>query len=153
MANSKPFLPPRWVIGLAWAVHRAIYRLSGGRRGLRPPTGTTHGHMRVHTIGRRSGEERIAILGYYEDGPNLFTLAMNGWGEPEPAWWLNLQAHPEAMLDLADGRREITARAAVGDERERLWSAMRQVEPNLDGYAARRSRETAVVVFEPRRPT
>ena len=34
------------------------------------------------------------VIGYYEDGPDLVTLAMNGWAEPEPAWWLNLQAHP-----------------------------------------------------------
>jgi deazaflavin-dependent oxidoreductase (nitroreductase family) len=106
--------------------------------------------MRIHTIGRRTGEHRTAILGYYEDGPNVFTLAMNGWGEPEPAWWLNLQAHPDATLDLPDGSREITARAAEGEERDRLWAEMRQHEPKLDGYAARRPNGTAVVVFEPR---
>jgi deazaflavin-dependent oxidoreductase (nitroreductase family) len=75
---------------------------------------------------------------------------MNGWGEADPAWWLNLQAHPDATIDLAGGAREIRARAATGEERTRLWSAMKQLEPNLDGYAARRSRDTAVVVFEPR---
>jgi deazaflavin-dependent oxidoreductase (nitroreductase family) len=120
--------------------------------GLRPPSTKTYGMLRIHTIGRRTGERRTAILGYFEDGPNLFTLAMNGWGEPEPAWWLNLQAHPDATIDLPTGSRQITARAASGDERARLWSSMRQLEPNLDGYAARRSRETAVVVFEPRTP-
>jgi deazaflavin-dependent oxidoreductase (nitroreductase family) len=150
LAESKPFLPPRWFIRVAWAVHRAIYRVTGGRRGLRPPTPKTYGLMRIHTIGRRSGEPRIAILGYYEDGPNLFTLAMNGWGEPEPAWWLNLQAHPTATIDLQNGSRAITAREATGDERTRLWSSMRQLEPNLDAYATRRPTETAVVVFEPR---
>jgi deazaflavin-dependent oxidoreductase (nitroreductase family) len=108
--------------------------------------------LRLHTVGRRSGEPRVAILGYFEDGPNLFTLAMNGWGEPEPAWWLNLQAHPDATLDLPDGPRDVTARAATGDERERLWSAMSRVEPNLDAYAERRPQGTAVVVFEPRTP-
>jgi len=106
--------------------------------------------LRIHTIGRRSGTERIAILGYFEDGPNLFTLAMNGWGKPEPAWWLNLQTHPEATIELPEGSREIRARAATGEERERLWAEMRRLEPNLDDYAARRQRETAVVVFEPR---
>ena len=148
--TRRPFLPPRWFIRAAWAVHRAIYRLSGGRRGLRPPTPATYGILGIHTIGRRSGVERMAMLGYFEDGPNLFTLAMNGWGEPEPAWWLNLQAHPNATIDLPDGSREIRARAATGDERARLWAEMRRREPNLDGYAERRHRETAVVVFEPR---
>jgi len=148
--TRRPFLPPRWFIRTAWAVHRAIYRLSGGRRGLRPPTPATYGMLRIHTIGRRSGEERIAILGYFEDGPNLFTMAMNGWGAPEPAWWLNLQAHPDARIELPDGPREIRARAATGEERDRLWAEMRRREPNLDAYAARRHGETAVVVFEPR---
>jgi F420H(2)-dependent quinone reductase len=111
-SERKPFLPPRWFIRLAWAVHRAIYRVTGGRRGLRPPTPRTYGLMRIHTVGRRSGAKRTAILGYFEDGPNLFTLAMNGWGEPEPAWWLNLQADPDATLDLPDGQRSIRARGA-----------------------------------------
>src|SRR5437879_5390415 len=101
--TRRPFLPPRWFIRAAWAVHRAIYRLSGRRRGLRPPTPATYGMLRIHTIGRRSGTERIAILGYFEDGPNLFTLAMTGWCEPEPAWSRNLQAHPDATSQLQNG--------------------------------------------------
>jgi hypothetical protein len=91
------------------------------------------------------------ILGYYEDGSNLVSMAMNGWGAPEPAWWLNLQTCPEAVVDLAGGiRREVLGRAAVGEERERLWQRWRELEDNLDGYAARRPRDTAVVVLEPR---
>jgi deazaflavin-dependent oxidoreductase (nitroreductase family) len=56
--------------------------------------------VRLTTVGRRSGEPRTVIVGYYEDGPNLLTMAMNGWGAPEPAWWLNLQAHPETVVVL-----------------------------------------------------
>jgi len=147
---KRPFLPPRWFIRVAWAVHRAIYRFSGGRRGLGPPTEKTYGLMRLHTIGRQSRKPRVAILGYFEDGSHLFTLAMNGWGEPEPAWWLNLQADPEVTIDLHDGTRRFHAYEATGDERARLWSAMAKVETNLDAYATRRPRGTAVVVFEPR---
>ena len=149
-SSERPPLPPRWFIRLAWAVHRALYRATGGRRGLRPPTDKTYGMMRIHTIGRKSGTARTAILGYIEDGSNLFTLAMNGWGEPEPAWWLNLQAHPDATIDLPDGPRGIHARAADGEERDRLWAKMRRIEPRIDAYATRRPNETAVVVFEPR---
>ena len=148
---GKASLPPRWFIRVAWLVHRALYRITGGRFGLRKPTPKTFGMMRIHTIGRRSGEKRMAILGYYEDGPNLYTMAMNGWGEAEPAWWLNLQAHPDATIQLPDGPREITARAASGEERTRLWAQMVRAEPNLDTWAARRPKGTAVVIFEPRR--
>jgi deazaflavin-dependent oxidoreductase (nitroreductase family) len=105
--------------------------------------------MRVTTIGRRTGRGRPVIVGYFEDGPNLVTLAMNGWGDAEPAWWLNLQAHPDVTVDLVDGSRQVTARAAHGDERDRLWDRWRQIDRHLDAYAARRSMETAVVVLEP----
>jgi hypothetical protein len=78
-------------------------------------------------------------------------MAMNGWGAPEPAWWLNLQADPRAVVDLAGGvRREVLGRAATGDERKRLWQRWREIDRNLDAYAARRPRETAVVILEPR---
>ena len=60
-------------------------------------------------------------MGYVEDGLNLVTPAMNGWAQPEPAWWLNLQAHPEATVELLDGPRKVIARAAIGEERARLW--------------------------------
>ena len=107
--------------------------------------------MRLTTIGRRTGRARPVILGYFEDGPNLVTMAMNGWGDAEPAWWLNLQAHPDATAGAVDGPRQVTGRAAQGDERERLWARWRQIDKNLDAYAARRSMQTAVVVLEPRR--
>mgnify|MGYP001788523073 FL=1 len=107
--------------------------------------------MRLTTTGRRSGEKRSVILGYYEDGPNLVTMAMNGWGEGEPAWWLNLLTNPDATVDLADGRRVVSAAAAEGAERARLWACFQEMgDENLDEFAKLRSTETAVVVLSPR---
>ncbi|MGH2381064.1 MAG: nitroreductase family deazaflavin-dependent oxidoreductase, partial [Candidatus Limnocylindria bacterium] len=66
-----PKLPPRWFIRTAWIVHRAIFRVTGGRLGLwRPEAGGKFGTMRLRSVGRRSGQLRVAIVGYYEDGPN-----------------------------------------------------------------------------------
>ena len=89
------------------------------------------------------------MVGYFEDGPNLVTLAMNGWADPEPAWWLNLQAHPEAKVEVKGGTRRVTGHAAKGEERDRLWKQWQEIDENLDAYATRRSRETAVVILEP----
>jgi deazaflavin-dependent oxidoreductase (nitroreductase family) len=144
-------LPPRFVIRAFWTIHRAIHRLSGGRLGLRPASDTTWGMMRLKTIGRKSGRERSAILGYYEDGPNLVTMAMNGWGEPEPAWWLNLQARPETTVELHDRTIPVRGRAATAEERPRLWELWRRYDgDDLDAWASRRPGETAVVILEPR---
>ena len=149
-SRQKAWLPPRWFVTTAWKLHRAIYRRSGGRRGLWAPKPGKWGTLRLTVPGRASGVERSVILGYLEDGPSLHTMAMNGWGAAEPQWWLNLQAHPEAEVDLVDGRRSVVARAATGDERARLWERWREVDRKLDAYATRRPAETAVVVLEPR---
>ena len=143
-------VPPRVFVRSAWVLHRALLRFSGGRIGLRPPTATSFGMMRLTTIGRRSGQSRTAIVGYYEDGPNLVTLAMNGWAEAEPAWWLNLQAQPDTIVELKDGPRAVHARAAEGEERDRLWARWGEFSDDYDAWAAMRSGQTAVVVLEPR---
>lgn len=148
-SESTPWLQPRWFIVLFWKVHRALFRVTRGHLGLWAARDRRWGAMRLTTIGRRSGRERSVILGYLEDGPNLVTLAMNGWGEGEPAWWLNLQARPQARVRLTNGPRQVVAHAATGQERARLWDRWRSVDKNLDGYARLRSTQTAVVVLEP----
>ncbi len=143
-------LPPRWFIRLFWVVQRAVCSVTGGRLGLRTATANHQGMMRLRTVGRRTGEERKAILAYFEDGPDLVTMAMNGWADAEPAWWLNLQAHPDVTVDLPGGSRTVRGRAADTDERPRLWDRWATYDEGLDAYAARRSRETAVVILSPR---
>jgi len=142
-------VPPRVFVRTAWVLHRALLRFSGGRVGLRPP-GKAFGMLRLETIGRRSGQPRVAIVGYLEDGRNLVTLAMNGWAEAEPAWWLNLQAQPNTTVELKDGLRAVRGRAAEGEERDRLWARWGEFSPDYDAWAAMRSGRTAVVVLEPR---
>ena len=142
-------VPPRWFVRLFWSAHRGLYRVTGGRVGLRRAKANRWGMARLTTIGRRTGQERNVMIGYLEEGPNLVTMAMNGWAEAEPAWWLNLQAHPEATVDVADGRRTVMGRAAEGEERARLWDRWRELNDNLDAEAALRSVETAVVILEP----
>jgi deazaflavin-dependent oxidoreductase (nitroreductase family) len=106
--------------------------------------------MSLTTTGRRSGRPRTVIVAYLEDGPNLIVLAMNGWDDGHPAWWLNLQAHPDAVIRLP-GRPEQAARAheAEGVERERLWARWLELEPETKVYAARHDVRTPVVILEP----
>jgi deazaflavin-dependent oxidoreductase (nitroreductase family) len=144
---------PRSLVRTIWSVHRAVYSLTRGRFGLRQATDRQWGMLRLRTVGRKSGKERVAIVGFLRDGRNMVTPAMNGWLDPEPAWWLNLQAYPDATVELPDGSlRAVTARAAVGDERSRLWAKWVGLGSSAfsDAHAATRSRETALVILEPR---
>ena len=148
--ERSPWLPPRWFVRVAWVVHRALYRITAGKYALRTVTPKLWGMLRLTVVGRRTGKERNVILAYIEDGPDLVLMPMNGWADPEPAWWLNLQAHPQAVVEMPKGeRRTVTARLASDDERARLWPAYARVSKGLDGYATRRSRETKLVILEP----
>ena len=150
-ARRPPRVPPPWFVHTAWRVHRALYRISGGRFLWTPSNKRGWGALRLTTVGRTSGQQRTVILGYLEDGADLVTLAMNGWEEGHPAWWLNLQAHPDAVVRLAgQDPRPVRARAATGEERDRLWQRWGAINADLDAYAGRRSTETPVVVLEPR---
>lgn len=133
-----------------WHGHRAVLRATRGRVGLWRPRPGRYGVLRLTTTGRRTGQPRHVLVGYLEDGDDLVALAMNGWGAAEPAWWLNLQVEPDAVVRTRDGELVVRARPAVGSERDRLWARWTEVDAGLDGYAARRPGETAVVVLTPR---
>lgn len=156
--SRPPRLVPPWLIRFIGTVHHAFYRLTGGRLGLSRPKPDRWGTMCLTTVGRRTGKERAAMLGYFEDGPNLVALAVNGWADADPAWWLNLQAHPDAKVELPTGPRAVRAHAAEGEERTRLWAQWRDLGDrsgetlmaDIDRHLTRLSREPAVVVLEPR---
>jgi deazaflavin-dependent oxidoreductase (nitroreductase family) len=149
--TPAPKTPPAWFVHTAWRVHRALYKISGGRFLWTTTSKRGWGAMRLTATGRKSGEERSVIVGYIEDGPNLVTLAMNGWDEGHPSWWLNVEAHPDAIVRLMRQQpRQVQARAATGEERDRLWQRWVEIDPNLLAHAGGRSTETPVVVLEPR---
>ena len=149
--NQAPKLPATWFMHAFWRMHRAVYRVSGGHFLWTPASKRGWGALHLTTIGRKSGKERSVIVGYIEDGPNIITLAMNGWEDGDPAWWRNIEAHPDAVVRLPHQKaRPVHARAAIGEERERLWRRWAEIDVGLDALARRRSTETHVVILEPR---
>ena len=150
-AGKPPRHPPPWFVHAAWRVHRALYRLSGGRFLWAASNKRGWGALQLTTIGRKSGQERSVIIGYIEEGPSLVAIAMNGWDEGSPAWWLNLEAHPDAVVRLTgEDPRPVRARLAAADERDRLWQRWVAVDPRIEAFSGQRSTETPVVVLEPR---
>jgi deazaflavin-dependent oxidoreductase (nitroreductase family) len=150
-STDAPKLPPAWFKHAFWRVHRLLHRVSGGRFLWTPASKRGWGALRLTTTGRRSGQPRTVIIGYIEDGPNLVTMAMNGWDEGHPNWWLNVEANPDATVRLAHEKpRPVRARAVSGDERDRLWKRWAEIDTGLDAYASSRRAVTPVVVLEPR---
>ena len=68
--EKPPRLPPRWFIRTVWKLHRGIYRITGGSLGLWRPKPSGWGTSRLTTTGRRTGQPRSVMIGYFTDGPN-----------------------------------------------------------------------------------
>ena len=132
---------------LMWSMHRRIYRATGGRLG-----GSISG-MKVlilTTTGRKSGQERATPLMHFEDDGRYVVVASNA-GEPrDPAWWLNLKAKPEASVQIGRDEQPVRATEAEGQERDRLWKRLIDINDDYAVYEERTDRRIPVVLLDPR---
>jgi deazaflavin-dependent oxidoreductase (nitroreductase family) len=129
------------------ALHRVLYHVSGGRIGGRLwdlPV------VLLTTTGRKSGKQRTVPLCALRDGDDVVVIASYGGLDQPPAWWLNLEANPNAELLSGRTRRTVTARNADPDERGRLWAAVTARAPGYLEYERRTTREIPVVILQPR---
>ena len=65
-------MPPRWFVVFFWHAHRLLLRLTRGRLGLWRPKQGGWGALRLTTTGRRTGQPRQVVVGYFEDGDFVF---------------------------------------------------------------------------------
>ncbi len=141
---------PRWFATRATRVHGFLLRLTRGRLARR--NWFFAPRMRVlalTTIGRRSGSRRTTALGYVRDGDAFALVASNSGLQSPPAWWLNLQANPEAEINVAGECVRVLSREATREEHDRLWPRFLAVFPGLEEYRRYTTREFPVVWLEP----
>ncbi len=135
--------------GLRWAgkMNVPVYRATRGR--LMGKVGNAPVLLLTST-GRRSGQQRTAPVVYMADGDDVVVIGSNAGNKNEPGWSFNLKAHPEAHVEIGGEERDVRARVAAGEERERLWKAMNEQYAGFDDYEAKTNRDIAVFVLEPR---
>ena len=129
------------------SMHGRLYRLTGGRFLPKWAEGTDV--MSITTTGRKSGRKRSTAIVYLEDGDSLVVVPSNAGSDTTPAWWLNLQANPEAEVQVKGKRRRVRARRATREEAERLWPRLRESYSAFDTYRSFTQREQPVVLLEP----
>jgi deazaflavin-dependent oxidoreductase (nitroreductase family) len=129
------------------AEHIRVFRETKGERGYHWH-GTTI--LLLTTTGRSSGQERTAPLIHRTDDGRWVVVASKGGAPEHPGWYKNLEANPEATIELPGETVPVRARVAEGEERQRLWSLMTEVWPSYDDYQRKTEREIPVVVLERR---
>lgn len=125
--------------------HVRRYRETDGREG--------HDWQGTHTLiltttGRRSGQERSTPLIYGRHGDDYLVVASKGGADEPPAWYLNLDADPEAQIQVKADRFKVHARPATAEEKPGLWRTMTNQWPAYDEYQRKTKREIPVVVLE-----
>lgn len=128
------------------ALHRACYRLSGGRLGRRLTR--TAPTLLLTTIGRRSGRSRTVPLIFLADGERLIVAGSMGGSTTHPAWWHNLRDRPATWVEVAGRRWPVRAEDARGAECDRLWSRLVAIFPGFAAYQQATDRPIPVVILQ-----
>jgi deazaflavin-dependent oxidoreductase (nitroreductase family) len=128
------------------AVHKALYRASGGRVGSMVAGLPI---LLLTTTGSKTGKRRTTPLCFFADGDDLVVVASNGGMDWFPSWWLNLEREPRASVQVGRDRRSVTARQATPEERARLWPQVTAITPVYLKYERRTQREIPLGILEP----
>lgn len=132
-------------IKLFWSMHLKLYQWSSGRIG---------SHIRglpvllLITRGKKTGQLRTNALMYLPLEENFVVIASNLGKDDHPAWWYNLQAQPQAEVQVGANRFKVRAREADDEERERIWNALSERTPDYEQYRAWTSRRIPLVILE-----
>ncbi|NDL56878.1 nitroreductase family deazaflavin-dependent oxidoreductase [Phytoactinopolyspora sp. XMNu-373] len=110
----------------------------------------------ITTTGRKSGQPRTVPLGYLYDQGRFIVIAVPGHfdipGGPkalDPAWYLNLQAHPQAKINIGREIIDVTATTATGAEHDKYWNQFTTAYPFISEFFKRANRPPPVVVLTP----
>lgn len=123
-----------------------LLQFSRGRLGHQLGTQTI---LLLHTIGRKSGQERVIPIAYFAYAGQYLIVASN-WGKDQQAdWYLNLKKTPQATLEVKGQQVEVVAREARGDEYQRLWQFVTERHPPYLEYQTMTTRRIPIMVFEP----
>jgi deazaflavin-dependent oxidoreductase (nitroreductase family) len=123
----------------------AGFRASGGHLG-----GDFEGVplLLLTTTGARTGNRRTTPVLYTRDSGIYVVIASKSGAATHPDWYHNLRANPRASIEVGGQQRQVRARIADGDERQRLFGQHAAALPNYAAYQRRTSRRLPVIVLD-----
>ena len=129
-------------------LHRGLLKVSGGRVGW---TAANMPVLELTTIGRKSSRPRSVMLtSPYRDGDMIVIVASKGGEDTHPAWFLNLRDNPQVVVTTRDSyERQMVAKVASPEDRERLWTIVTGKHSNYAGYQKKTDREIPLVLLQP----
>ena len=132
-------------------IHVALYRRSRGRIGGHLPGWPQARILLLDHTGARTGAKRTSPLMYHEDGDSVAVMASKGGQPAHPAWFHNLRANSDTTIQMGPVVRQVRARVASDEERDRLWPEFVAFYPGYD-FLQRiaKGRRIPIVILDPR---
>jgi deazaflavin-dependent oxidoreductase (nitroreductase family) len=100
----------------------------------------------LHHIGRKTGTERVNPVMYQQVGTGWAIFASAAGADDHPAWYRNLLAHRETMIEVGTETYQVRARELDAHQREPIWQTQKQRFPGFQDYENRTSRTIPVVL-------
>jgi deazaflavin-dependent oxidoreductase (nitroreductase family) len=106
----------------------------------------------LRTIGRKSGEERRTPVGWFPGADGSRLIVASAAGAPgNPAWYYNLAAHPDVLIEVEGETLEVHAEQLHGAERAAAWEQITATAPRFAEYQVKTDRELPVIKLIPRK--
>jgi len=104
----------------------------------------------LHSIGAKSGEERVNPMMYMADGDRYLVFASAAGADRNPAWYWNLTAHPDVSIEVGDRRLDVRAVELTGADRDVTYAEQARRYPGFADYQSKTTRVIPVVALVPR---
>jgi deazaflavin-dependent oxidoreductase (nitroreductase family) len=104
----------------------------------------------LHTIGAKSGRERVNPMMYQRVGDGYAVFASKGGAPDNPDWYHNVIANPAVKAEIGNQTVELTGRVTEGEERDKIWTQQKSDYPGFADYEQKTPRQIPVVILQPR---
>ncbi len=128
------------------AIHRALIKISSGKRGW-----DIYGMpvVKLTTVGRKSGKSRTVMLtSPTQSKDSIVLVASKGGSDSHPDWYLNLCENSLVKVETHSGNHSMNAKVVESSEREKLWSEITKDYPNYASYQEKTDRVIPIVILE-----
>jgi deazaflavin-dependent oxidoreductase (nitroreductase family) len=103
------------------------------------------------TTGRKSGQPHENAVSWFADGDDAWLIVASAGGSAgNPAWYLNMAAHPDQVwIELPDRKLRVTPEQLAGERREEAWQRITSAQPRYAKYQTKTDRTLPVVRLVP----
>jgi deazaflavin-dependent oxidoreductase (nitroreductase family) len=101
----------------------------------------------LHTVGAKSGLERVNPVICLTDNDRYVIVASKGGAPDNPDWYHNILANPDVTIEVGPEAFKAHAEVASEPERTQLYEKMEAMRPSFTEYKDKTSRTIPVVIL------